>query len=78
MIQSLIEAGANPNFKDANEQTIMFYICRDGKKKIAEFLVNRGCRLDEEDLYGQTPIYYAASEDRREMLELFSSESTII
>ena len=32
MIKTLVEAGANPNFKDANEQTIMFYICRDGKK----------------------------------------------
>ena len=54
----------------------MFYICRDGKKNIAEYLTKNGCKLDDEDLYGQTPIYYAASENRVEMLSLFSSEST--
>ena len=64
MIKALVEAGANPNFRDANEQTIMFYVCRDGKKRVAEYLMSKGCKLDEEDLYGQTPIYYAASEDR--------------
>lgn len=32
IIQLLVEHGANINFKDSHEQTIMFYICRDGKK----------------------------------------------
>lgn len=31
MVKILVEAGGNPNFKDSNEQTIMFYACRDGK-----------------------------------------------
>lgn len=76
MTKALIDAGANANFKDANEQTIMFYCCRDGKRKLVEYLVTLGCRLDEEDLYGQTPIYYVASENRLNLLELFSPEST--
>ena len=64
MVKTLVEAGANPNFKDANEQTIMFYLCRDGKKQTAEYILEKGCRLDEQDLYGQTPVFYVVSENR--------------
>ena len=39
MVEALVDAGANPNFRDANEQTIMFYICRDGKAKLAKYLM---------------------------------------
>lgn len=73
MTKALIEAGANPHFKDANEQTIMFYCCRDGKRKMTQYLLTMGCKLDEEDLYGQTPIYYVASENRLNLLDLFTS-----
>ena len=61
MTKSLIQAGANPNFKDANEQTVMFYCFRDGKRTLIDYLMKLGCKIDEEDLYGQTPLYYAAS-----------------
>ena len=73
MVKALIKAGANPNFKDANEQTILFYVCRDGKAKVAEYLLTQGCKLDDEDLYGQTPIFYVASEDQLHMLYLFTT-----
>jgi ankyrin repeat protein len=36
-----------------------------------------GCKIDEEDLYGQTPIYYAASENRLNLLDLFTTESMV-
>jgi ankyrin repeat protein len=36
-----------------------------------------GCKIDEEDLYGQTPIYYAASENRLNLLDLFTPESMV-
>ena len=35
------------------------------------------CKIDEEDLYGQTPIYYAASENRLNLLDLFTTESMV-
>lgn len=73
MTKSLIQAGANPNFKDANEQTIIFYCCRDGKRKLIEYIMSMGCKIDEEDLYGQTPIYYVASENRLNLLDLFNT-----
>lgn len=40
---------------------------------MAEYLLTMGSKIDEEDLYGQTPIYYVASENRLNLLDLFSS-----
>lgn len=76
MSRYLIDAGSNPHFKDANEQTALFYCCRDGKRKLLEELIKAGVKLDDEDLYGQTPIFYVASENRLNLLDLFNSEST--
>ena len=30
VMKKLMEKGANPNFKDQNEQSVIFYACRDG------------------------------------------------
>lgn len=30
-IKLLIRYGANVKFKDANDQTVLFYVCREGK-----------------------------------------------
>jgi hypothetical protein len=35
MIKLLLRYGANAKFKDKNEQTILFYIFRDGKEQCA-------------------------------------------
>ena len=78
MVKLLIEHGANPNFKDANEQTILFYACRDGKKDIVKYLIQKGCQLNDEDIYGQTPVFYIAAENRLNLLELASDESNFI
>jgi len=60
----LIDYGANPHFKDNYQQTVLFYICRDGKLKCLELLLEQGLNLEEEDIYGQTPLFYAAKENR--------------
>jgi ankyrin repeat protein len=64
IIKLLIRHGANYRFKDSIEQTILFYVCREGKIKCAEVLLSQGLNLDEVDKYGQTPIFYAASENQ--------------
>lgn len=43
---------------------------------MVEWLLGLGVKLDEEDLYGQTPIFYVASENRLNLLDLFSNDST--
>ena len=60
----LIDYGANPHFKDGYQQTVLFYVCRDGKQRCLDLLLEQGLSLDQEDIYGQTPLFYAAKENR--------------
>ena len=64
IMKLLIDHGANPHFKDSYQQTILFYVCRDGKEKCLDLLLEQGLSLMEEDIYGQTPLFYAAKENR--------------
>lgn len=36
---------------------------------MVKLLVKHGCSLNDKDEYGQTPIYYAVREDRRELVK---------
>ena len=40
-----------------------------------DYLLELGVRVDEEDLYGQTPIYYVASENRLNIVDRFTDKS---
>jgi hypothetical protein len=64
IMKLLIDHGANPFFKDSYHQTVLFYVCREGKEKCLDLLLERGLQLNDEDIYGQTPLYYAAKENR--------------
>lgn len=46
------------------KQSIMFYIARDGKAKVLEFVQPHGLEINESDIYQQTPLYYAARDNR--------------
>lgn len=61
MMKLLIQHGANPKYKDQNDQTILFYGCRDGKLQSCKLLIENGLNIEEQDMYGQTPLFYAAS-----------------
>jgi len=64
IMKMLIDHGANPHFKDTYQQSILFYVCREGKEKCLDLLLEKGLSLDDEDIYGQTPLYYVAKENR--------------
>jgi ankyrin repeat protein len=57
----LISGGGDPKHKDQNNQTVLFYACREGKPKCCELLMENGLKPNEEDMYGQTPLFYVAS-----------------
>jgi ankyrin repeat protein len=42
MIRLLISNGANPKHKDQNDQTVLFYACRDGKIEACRCLFESG------------------------------------
>lgn len=71
MVKVLLQHGANPMHKDQNDQSVLFYACRDGKLACCKLLIEQGLNIDEHDMYGQTPLFYAASENRLNLLELF-------
>lgn len=64
----------DPFFKDKNNQTCLYYACREGKLKVCEFLITE-CKLpiNEKDSFGQIPIYYAAREGRVNVCRLLVS-----
>ena len=74
MMKILIQFGANPKYKDQNDQTILFYVCRDGKVACCKYLMEHGLDLNEQDMYGQTPLFYAASENKLALLDFFDNK----
>ena len=52
--------------KDKLRQNVIFYIARDGKTKLLEYLVSEGVGVAEVDTHGQIPLFYAAREGHTE------------
>lgn len=46
IMKLLIDYGANPHFKDGYQQTVLFYVCRDGKQRCLDLLLEQGLSLD--------------------------------
>jgi ankyrin repeat protein len=45
-------------------QTVAFYLSKTGNKRGLELLAARGVHLDEPDIFGQTPLYYASRDGK--------------
>lgn len=46
LMRLLINHGANAHFKDNYQQTVLFYVCREGKEKCLDLLLDVGLCLD--------------------------------
>ncbi|CAD8202096.1 unnamed protein product [Paramecium pentaurelia] len=69
ILKTLYDYGSDIHFRDAMQQSIIFYICRDGRCQLFDFLISKGLSVNEQDINGQTPIFYAARENRVEILQ---------
>lgn len=49
------------------KQNITFYIARDGKVKLLDYVVSEGVSVKEIDSHNQTPLYYASREGHTHM-----------
>lgn len=47
IMKLLIEHGANPQFKDNYQQTVLFSVCRDGNEQCLDLLLQHGLDLNE-------------------------------
>ncbi|CAD8044471.1 unnamed protein product [Paramecium primaurelia] len=71
LLKYLCELGANINYKDNLKQSILFYVCRDGRTKLFDFLIQQGINISDTDSYGQTPLFYASRENRIDIISKF-------
>ena len=49
-----------------------------GKEKCAEIVLAHGLSLDEVDVYGQTAMYYAVSENRLELVRKYATKGKVV
>jgi hypothetical protein len=47
IMKLLIDHGSNPHFKDNYQQTVLFYVCREGKEKCLNLLLSQGLSLND-------------------------------
>lgn len=76
----MLEHGANPQFKDQIDQTILFYIAKYGKIECFELLMQQNCgssNLNDPDKHGQTPIFYAAVDGRLEIIRKMKEHGAV-
>ena len=65
----LIEKGANANTRDIHNQSPIFYICKDGKTDLLQYLNQQGqVEAEETDNFQQSPMFYAAREGQTECI----------
>jgi ankyrin repeat protein len=63
-LTALLKAGADPNATLPEGETVLLSAARTGSPAVIDALVQAGARLDaRENLYGETPLIWAAAED---------------
>ena len=64
----------DPNYLDANSQTLLFYAARDGCVPLATYLL-ADCHSDvnhRDLLMGQSPLFYAARSGQHDLIRLLA------
>jgi len=75
----LIEKGVPATYTDINNnQTVLYYVAKEGKANCVDLLVKQGCNVNHRDCNAQTPIYYSAREGHLETCQKLISYGTDI
>ena len=65
------ELEVDPLFKDKHQQTCLYYTAREGKYLTSKYLIEEcNIPINDKDIYGQHPIYYACREGHLNLCEL--------
>lgn len=70
LFEALLEAGAEVNAKDADEQTALHVASARGDAEQVSRLLDAGCEPDPLDRWQRTPLYYAGVRGHREVAGL--------
>lgn len=71
--QILMDAGCDPNHKDANGQTAIFYAAGEGKVEMCRLLANYGANLFATDKNKERAMHYARRRNHRAVLDFLNS-----
>lgn len=63
----LIDFGCDPNHKDANGQTALFYAAAEGNLNMCRLLVENGANVLATDKNKERPMHYAKKNSHREV-----------
>lgn len=68
-VKSLLAQGADPNAKDGLGNTALLYVARrmDGEER-AQLLLDKGARIDETSVEGNTPLILASRDNNVKMV----------
>jgi ankyrin repeat protein len=69
----LIDAGCDPNHKDANGQTALFYAAGEGKVEMCRLLADKGANLLATDKNKERAMHYAKRGGHRPVLDFLNS-----
>ena len=70
LTETLIQAGAEVNFKDASGNTALMGVCFKGVVELAEVLINEGADVNLTNAMGASALIFAAMFNRKDMVEL--------
>jgi len=70
IVELLLNKGANPNAKGADDFTSLMGASSEGNKEIVEILLKKGADVNAKNVFGQTALMSAANKGSEEVVEI--------
>lgn len=64
LVRLVVDHGANLESLDSRGRSVLHYAVSKGRVKVAEILMKRGADVNVADIYGMTPLLFAASSSK--------------
>jgi ankyrin repeat protein len=55
-VRLLLDRGADPDYKDVDGRTPLWWAAWEGQDAVVRLLLNKGAELQSKDVDGQTPL----------------------
>lgn len=66
IVRALLQAGANINLRDKNEETAFTLTARGGRLDVVKLLLKSGADINHQNKYGETALMHATENDQFE------------
>ncbi|KAL5228334.1 hypothetical protein ABZP36_016599 [Zizania latifolia] len=75
-IHELLDAGADPNFRDSDGRTALHVAACEGHPEVVELLLGRGAEAVAEDQWGSTPLADAVHYENHDVIKILEKHGT--